>query len=478
MTAHAFRPTSALGIATILASSAGLCALILLGGIATAPRLWGLLGILAICMFSMWRLSLTTGLTLQRIDQLAWALMICHTVLVARIRHPKVLAEEQSLSNEIAVEIGIWSVLLLYAGLRLIADPSRLKNLWGSGGRYASLLLATAVASAINAASPLITLAWSVKLFAIISLGCVLFDRRDPIGSGRRFVTATYWGLALMLVEFLILGLLSPESAMAWSSTGVWRAGGFLIPSTQLSAVAGMVAIIALIDILARRSGRFTLLTLAISLALMLASIGRGGMLATAVAMALAITAFRKMHLALCLALISALILLAVPDAIDTTWHVLSRGQSEGEIMSLTGRVQLWQTVVELIAMKPLLGWGYVSGGRVALLSAFHWWPATHTHNAFLEMLLALGLLGGLILSLLMWKTYASLARYLRREWSSIHSTDRSLDTLKVLSLMVLLTIEGLFAPGFSGAPRAATALLIGSAFFADHLRLEERLSS
>ena len=71
-----------------------------------------------------------------------------------------------------------------------------------------------------------------------------------------------------------------------------------------------------------------------------------------------------------------------------------------GKEVGLTGRVELWQAVLDLIAQRPALGWGYratwvpsdeavqyvdhITGG----------WGVTAAHNSYLEMALQLGLIG------------------------------------------------------------------------------------
>src|SRR5262245_29201466 len=179
MTTNAFRPTAPLGIAILMLSSATVCCLILLGSVSVAPRLWVFLVIAGVAAVSLWGLTRAAGLSLNLVDQSAWVVLICHPVLVARVRDPKILVQDQSLSTEIAIEIGIWCVLIFYAAARLLTDLGRLKTLWGPCSKYATLFLFAALASALYAASPMITLAWCVKLLAIVLLSCLMFAPYD-----------------------------------------------------------------------------------------------------------------------------------------------------------------------------------------------------------------------------------------------------------------------------------------------------------
>ena len=229
--------------------------LVLFGRFEAAPRIWGGLAIGCASLALVWQLSRRQLLTLGLMDQFTWAVLISHTVLVARIRDPHALADDQGLTVEIAMEIAIWCVCLFYATGRLLGDLDRLSNLWGPAARYATLLFGAAVISTLYSVSPAITLAWCLKLFTILVVATILFDPRDP-SSSTAFVKATYMGLLFMLGQFLVLGALSPSAAASSSDlTGIWRLGGYLLPATQLSAVAGMTVVLALIDILAGRLG-------------------------------------------------------------------------------------------------------------------------------------------------------------------------------------------------------------------------------
>jgi exopolysaccharide production protein ExoQ len=70
-----------------------------------------------------------------------------------------------------------------------------------------------------------------------------------------------------------------------------------------------------------------------------------------------------------------------------------------GRDASLTGRVPLWQAVVEIIAAKPILGHGY--GGFYNANSVdlrYLWlqfpWQPPHSHSGYLDMMVDLGVVG------------------------------------------------------------------------------------
>ena len=112
-----------------------------------------------------------------------------------------------------------------------------------------------------------------------------------------------------------------------------------------------------------------------------------------------------------------------------------------------------------------------MSGGRIGLLKSFNGWIAGGAHNAYVEILLALGLAGSTVLFLLLWKTYFGLLRYLFRNWNPLHPAPEAVVALKVLAILASLTVEGLFESGFCGPPRFEATIFLGTVFCADQIR-------
>lgn len=74
---------------------------------------------------------------------------------------------------------------------------------------------------------------------------------------------------------------------------------------------------------------------------------------------------------------------------------------SVGKDTTLTGRAELWPAVLQVIAKKPWLGYGYGAfwgekGGSSIIVQTVEW-NAPNAHNGFLDLWLGLGLLGVLI---------------------------------------------------------------------------------
>lgn len=77
-------------------------------------------------------------------------------------------------------------------------------------------------------------------------------------------------------------------------------------------------------------------------------------------------------------------------------FEIASRGEGD-DVQSLTGRTFIWEASFDLIYHKPLLGYGFGAGGTALeeyYRSITRSWSTFNTHNAFLQILLDLGITG------------------------------------------------------------------------------------
>jgi len=455
-------------VGVMLASLAGaLSALLLLGESPWAGRIWALLVASAGFPILLWHFDRLGRISLEAIDQGAWVLLISHTMIVYRSREITDLVENTTPTPAIAAEIGIWVLLIIYSLFRLNHEPRRLDLLFGTRARYASLLVIVAFASTFYALGPTVTFAWSVKLLCIVLLSCVIFDPRQPAESVRRFLDATYIGLLAILVFFVLFAILAPESAVGISPrTGILRLGGVILPAVSLSTVAGLATLMTFLRMISGRSSRRSKWILVFSGALLLGSLGRGGIFGTCVATLVGLVLLRKLRFAFTLALCAALLIATFPSLIDTAYTLATRRQSETELRSFTGRDLIWANSIDMIRERPLFGWGYVSGSRFGLAQAALK-PSAHSHNALLEILVSLGLVGAILMMTLWWLTGYGVFATCRQSKGS----ETRLTVIDLCCLLVFLTAIGFFTPSFSDAPRYETAIFIGIATATDVLR-------
>lgn len=73
--------------------------------------------------------------------------------------------------------------------------------------------------------------------------------------------------------------------------------------------------------------------------------------------------------------------------------RMVSRSGRPEEILTLSGRSEIWAFVLAHIAEAPVLGFGQGAGPAI-LLTGFKGWSLVHAHNLFLQVILCLGFAG------------------------------------------------------------------------------------
>jgi len=79
---------------------------------------------------------------------------------------------------------------------------------------------------------------------------------------------------------------------------------------------------------------------------------------------------------------------------------LLGRTEQAG---SLTGRLPIWETLLEFVRQRPLVGYGYGSfwtPDRIDTVSSELQWGVREAHSAYLDTVLGVGLVGGMLLLL------------------------------------------------------------------------------
>jgi O-antigen ligase len=142
----------------------------------------------------------------------------------------------------------------------------------------------------------------------------------------------------------------------------------------------------------------------ALAVAMHLMSGSRASMMAAGVGIFVWLLALRRKFLVTALAGLAILGLLLLPmltEAIPSLQREY-QGEKAATVKDLTGRTQFWQLAAQLIAEKPVAGYGYEVAGGVWSESAVSegtfvsQWGSSKTslHNGYLEVVLGTGILG------------------------------------------------------------------------------------
>ena len=148
----------------------------------------------------------------------------------------------------------------------------------------------------------------------------------------------------------------------------------------------------------------------------------------------------------LCLLIAGGIAFFSFVD-LDSVFALVSRSGNVSEITTGTGRTHIWGVSMDMIAQRPLFGWGYASSNvLLPAVSGDIGHSVTHAHNGFLQIALSVGLVGLFVfLALMAVKTY-----YAFRARDQFH-----------IALIFFLLIDGMTEPvAFYGVAGATTLVL------------------
>ena len=236
------------------------------------------------------------------------------------------------------------------------------------------------------------------------------------------------WALGLAVTLSILTAVLLPVfGVMDGLHEGAWR--GVFVHKNLTGRIAALAA--ASFAVLASVAGRGRWVCrgmIAVSIVLVLASRSASAMLMTGTLL-LMIPLFRVMRSSgrlMMPVILVALIAAAIAGTllVEQSETVLN---ALGKDSTLTGRTELWDSVVDKIEHRPLLGYGFgafwlgLDGD-----SAFVWfetrWDPTHAHNGILDLMLDAGLAGTLLYALIFIGTARRALEWLRRQESAIGS--------------------------------------------------------
>jgi O-antigen ligase len=120
---------------------------------------------------------------------------------------------------------------------------------------------------------------------------------------------------------------------------------------------------------------------------------------------------------------------------LDQSLSALSRSGEAEEIVTLTGRTDLWAFALRKLGESPIVGYGY--GCSRFVIAAEHYWPTHHAHNVILNMMLGTGVIGGCLLLAMFW----NLVR------GAIRAPDYFPDVILVLVLVGGIADTVMFSP-------------------------------
>jgi O-antigen ligase len=300
------------------------------------------------------------------------------------------------------MKVAVWAALVGIAGMRwrriapILIGPEIILPLG-----YTTI----ALVSALWSVAPAFSGGAGLGLLAYLVLACiVVVDLRDET-----VIRLIVWTLLSFVCAAFAAAAVVPD--VAWLKASLDEAGspdrlqGFAGHPNALGIVAGLLMLMVAA---ARRQaligGATFYGSLAIGFVALLATGSRTALIAALIAWGLVKARNSRFGAAAAIAILAAssLILLlgacdALPDITDMLGK-LSRSGRGSEILTLTGRTDIWDIAWTNIMRKPFFGWGYYGTEQLIADSLDPRFAdqAKHAHNMFLQSLLSVGFVGSL----------------------------------------------------------------------------------
>jgi len=324
------------------------------------------------------------------------AFMIFGLSLSFREREPG----EVGLDLQNGVKLFVWAALVgvAFLNIRRLAPMLR-EPVVALAFVYAAFAFASAAWSLTPTYSAAVAIGWVGNL----ALACLAVRTCGE----RAVLVLLVWSIGAFVAVGLSGLVFAPD--IAWMPPSVeeteYRFRGFSGHPNVLAQQAGVLVTVAVVARRARYiSRRLFFAGIVLGFATLVLTDSRTALIA--VVAAWGFVAMRERGLGR-LALIAGVALLVLALAAFTVGGVtnvedalgmFSRTGAGSEVLTLTGRTEIWTIAWERIQERPLLGWGYLATEELLLSSVGRtfYGDAINAHNMFVQSLLSVGILGSL----------------------------------------------------------------------------------
>lgn len=301
----------------------------------------------------------------------------------------------------------IWGALYLVAFLSVLRFGKR-SFLWTLRRQWPlALLLLLVPLSAFRTSNvlPVVTYAGHTFGAVLLAFGVAMHYRDHPLGWLRRLALT----LGIALTIHLIAVFTVPTFAIAYDDR--WR--GLATHSNAFGALAFLSLWANCASLLLEKKDPWprALFIAAAVLALYGAQSATSTIsaLASFVALLLLIAPkakrlWRSMLRAIILAV--PVVVLCIYALFDVLLEIL--GPMIGRSADMTGRLALWATAIDLVSLKPILGWGFDNNAAVILETGL---PTVHFHNGVLDLAVRGGVVSVTLLAAVLIGAYRHVNR-------------------------------------------------------------------
>ena len=320
------------------------------------------------------------------------------------------------------------------------------------------------------APEPMFSAAWAFKLLLGVSMALFCVSSMQSLRDLRTLMVVTCWAFAFLTVVPVVEGTLNPASSFsgtAYAGESVVEQGRFHSTAHPLTIAgrAGILALIALLFYSLERKRKMLVIALACAVVIGLAG-AKTAFLAATISVGLFFSLRRRVMAGFGLVIGLGLLALLIVSTTAVGGYLRDYLQ-RGDLMTISGRTDLWSAAWPEIMSHLALGHGYVASKLVSLQVGIPWY-AGHMHNAILETLYNNGLLGLLLLLAVNLFITANLVSLYRR------SSRREIRqvAISLLALYCFLFLNGITEPYFGGQASAFYLLIIALFGITEWLRV------
>jgi O-antigen ligase len=340
-----------------------------------------------------------------------------------------------------------WILAMLALLFITSRNPHYLLELFSGQFKWISFYALIALGSVAISVSPLYSLAWAFKLVLIVLLSRAIASSLKRIED------------VILLLQVLLagtLGVTAMRFLTPFMEPGPAFKGGRLELVAGLSGTAGLLVILAMINLKFKKNPWLVLIAVFGVVAMILAG-GKAGIAASVLAVVAFFLLTQRLRYAV-IALIVLAFILAVFVAVTPIGQYLKHYSQSGEATTLTGRTDLWAVVLPQIAAHPVIGHGYLASRFLSVEVEGVFPEAGQTHNSLLESLYNLGIPGALMIVIILCVIVRNLVFVLRHNSDSIARYIAA----GALAMEVSMLVWGMFtATPFGGLPNAVFMIFL-----------------
>jgi O-antigen ligase len=341
-------------------------------------------------------------------------------------------------------EVILWMVSAVI--LTVVALP-RLKEvlpLFFTGAyKWMTIFLLLCVGSAAYSVSASYSLAWSFKLGLDVAMVVLMSACIQDEGGIRKVLRTTALSISIVLVMAILQIGIDPVNAFEQG-----RLGGIAHP-TVLSELGGLLLLISLV-FYGLDKAKWSIPAAMLASTVMMLGGGKISIVAAALSIGVYFVLQRKAGSGMLvvggLSLIGVMVLLLSP-----TGKYFAKYAASDQAGTLTGRVELWKAQLPEIKSHIVLGHGYLASKFVPAPFKQGDWQVGSLHNAYLDVLYNLGLVGLFVVLMMNYWIIRNLW-YVRKHTGE---TGSYAIACGLLAIYLDLLINSPFAVPFGGRPYA-----------------------